>query len=213
MQGCWKRDVSARPKAKVLPDQLLVAADQKFEMKPAENLFDNTFGDSLPYQLWRSIRHPELCPSGSDLEEFLFRSWSTTDIPKENDIPLSGRNESTPAATYLDDHPLVSGQFAEDVDLQNDLKEIMDKALDEKIKDIAGTLNCNGAYNPVTSISSDAHHHPITGSNNSTPMLSSAHQVFNGRLSSGFTSLRARNSYSTNTELSDSFLNGLRFLH
>ncbi|THU88736.1 kinase-like protein [Dendrothele bispora CBS 962.96] len=66
MQECWRQEPDSRPPTNTLSGRIISAADRK-----TINLGRN-WDDSLPSLLRRNMRYPELCPSGSLVDAFLF---------------------------------------------------------------------------------------------------------------------------------------------
>ncbi|THU93870.1 kinase-like protein [Dendrothele bispora CBS 962.96] len=202
MQGCWHEDPSTRPRASALPDQLVLATKRKID--PAEE-----WNDSLFSQLWRNIRHPELCPPGSDLEKFLFSpTLQSTVQASSGDNSNSTIHSITFSPPVLETsgpsgpgHPLDSGRLVDD--LRKELEEIIDVVLRGGIEpDIAGTLNQYGTEaaqlapsSPATS-NPDAQQHPVRSQLWPSPKPSK----------------NLSNPSLIKTE-ADTFLKGLRFMH
>ncbi|THU85509.1 kinase-like protein [Dendrothele bispora CBS 962.96] len=66
MQECWRQEPDSRPPTNTLSGRIVSAANRK-----TINLGSN-WDDSLPSLLRRNIRYPEICPSGSLVDAFLF---------------------------------------------------------------------------------------------------------------------------------------------
>ncbi|THU85505.1 hypothetical protein K435DRAFT_387937 [Dendrothele bispora CBS 962.96] len=66
MQECWRQEPDSRPPINTLSGRIISAANRK-----TINLGSN-WDDSLPSLLRRNIRYPEICPSGSLADAFLF---------------------------------------------------------------------------------------------------------------------------------------------
>ncbi|THU99670.1 kinase-like protein, partial [Dendrothele bispora CBS 962.96] len=69
MQECWSQEPSMRPTASILPNKVARAACRTFE---SAEIWDNL----LSSQLQKNIRHNDVCPKGSPLETFLFKTQS-----------------------------------------------------------------------------------------------------------------------------------------
>ncbi|THU93880.1 kinase-like protein [Dendrothele bispora CBS 962.96] len=64
MEDCWQDVPSERPVASSLPSRFALLRDGV--ITPAE-----AWHDTSPPSLWQSVRYPEMCPNGSELESFL----------------------------------------------------------------------------------------------------------------------------------------------
>ncbi|THU84155.1 kinase-like protein [Dendrothele bispora CBS 962.96] len=73
IQQCWSQEPKDRPEANVLPSRVMLANGKVIE--PADN-----WDMSLPTELWSSLRHPKLYPTGPDLEELLSRLETDTTL-------------------------------------------------------------------------------------------------------------------------------------
>ncbi|THU93879.1 kinase-like protein, partial [Dendrothele bispora CBS 962.96] len=65
IEQCWDQTPSMRPVARDLPHVLESATGRSIGLA-------NRWKDPLCSQLWQNVKHPHLCPSGSDIEKFLF---------------------------------------------------------------------------------------------------------------------------------------------
>ncbi|THU86329.1 kinase-like protein [Dendrothele bispora CBS 962.96] len=73
IQQCWSQEPDGRPEANVLPSRVMLADGKVIE--PADN-----WDMSLPTELWSSLHHPKLYPTGPDLEELLSRLETDTTL-------------------------------------------------------------------------------------------------------------------------------------
>ncbi|KAF5313814.1 hypothetical protein D9758_018714 [Tetrapyrgos nigripes] len=87
MEDCWDEEASARPLADTLPDRF---EDGK-EIATADR-----WVYPLPPHFWNDIRHPELCPTGSELETFLKPFYSRT-LPPEIFLADATMQSTVPA--------------------------------------------------------------------------------------------------------------------
>ncbi|KAF5353073.1 hypothetical protein D9758_008752 [Tetrapyrgos nigripes] len=111
MEDCWDEEASARPLADTLPSRF---EDGK-EIAPADR-----WVYPLPSRFWNDIRHPELCPTGSELETFLKPFDSRTLLPEEifSDATMQSTSRPTSAPGPLL-HRYYHGTVMYDFESQN----------------------------------------------------------------------------------------------
>jgi len=74
MQECWSQNPSTRPEANALPGKISHISNRTLEGA-------DSWDGLLSSQLYKAVQHPELCPSGSRLESFLFEPEPPLPVP------------------------------------------------------------------------------------------------------------------------------------
>ncbi|KAF5350229.1 hypothetical protein D9758_007769 [Tetrapyrgos nigripes] len=111
MEDCWDEEASARPPANTLPSRF---EDGKV-IEPADH-----WAYPLPSHFWNDIRHPELCPTGSELETYLEPFYSRTLPPEEIFSDATVQSTFSPASAPASPlHRQYHGTVMHDYDSKN----------------------------------------------------------------------------------------------